>query len=663
MTTTDARPAPRPARAKVTGRSALLAAGYLVATAALVWYGLAAGARRFDVTGDSYPGGLTAGAEPAGYYTAALCGALCLGGLAYIVTVARPDSRGVIDEKAFRVHLLVERVAAVWAISAVLMCVVQAANDSGVAVTRLVRSTAMFDVIAASEMSRAWIVTALCAAVVAVAVRLSLRWVSHCVLMLPTLIGVVALPVSGNAASGPDHDYATSAAIVFAVALAVVTGIKAAAVLSPSGPELHARVLVAECLSGAIALVYGAMLLSLLMGSGGITATDYGRLALVAAVALALTWAGDVARVLACRRRSLVVGSGGIAAAGALATFAAMAAVSAMATQHAPRLLEHEFTSWDVLLGYALPDPPNVLRILTVWRFDTFIGVGALALAAAYLFGVVRLHRRGDRWPAGRLLSWLAGCAVLLFTSSSGVKAYGSAMFSVHMAEHMTLNMFVPILLVLGGPVTLALRALPAAGDGEPPGPREWLLWLVHSKVTAFLAHPVTAFILFVASLYLVYFTAVFDTLVRYHWGHELMSVHFLLVGYLFFWAIIGIDPGPRRLPFLGRLGLLFAVMPFHAFFGIAAMTMTSIIGGQFYRSLALPWLSSIVDDQHLGGAIAWGSSELPVIIVVVALIAQWARQDRRAAVRADRHADSSYADDELDAYNAMLRELARTRR
>ncbi|MFZ0832202.1 MAG: cytochrome c oxidase assembly protein, partial [Mycobacterium sp.] len=361
MTTTDTRPA----RAGVTGRSALLAAGYLVATAGVVWYGLAAGARRFAATGDSYPGGSTAAAEPAGYFTATLCGALCLGGLAYIVIVARPDSRGVIDEKAFRVHLLVERVAAAWAISAVLMCVVQTANDSGVAVTRLVRSTAMFDVVAASEMSRAWIATALCAALVAVAVRLTLRWVGHCVLLLPTLVGVMALPVSGNAASGPDHDYATSAAIVFAVALAVLTGIKAAAVLSPPGPELYARVLVAECLSGAIALVYGAMLLSLLLGSGGITATDYGRLALIAAVALALTWAGDVARALTCRRRPLTVGSGAIAAAGVLATFAAMAAVSAMATQTAPRLLEHEFTTWDVFLGYALPDPLNVLRILT----------------------------------------------------------------------------------------------------------------------------------------------------------------------------------------------------------------------------------------------------------------------------------------------------------
>lgn len=237
-------------------------------------------------------------------------------------------------------------------------------------------------------------------------------------------------------------------------------------------------------------------------------------------------------------------------------------------------------------------------------------------------------------------------------------------MFSVHMAEHMTLNMFIPVLLVLGGPVTLALRAIPPAGEGSPPGPREWLLWLVHSRFTAFISHPVIAFVLFVTSLYVVYFTPIFDTLVRYHWGHEFMTVHFLLVGYLYFWGIIGIDPGPKRLPFLGRLGLLFAVMPFHAFFGIATMTMTSTIGGPFYRYVGLPWLSSINGDQHLGGAIAWGSSELPVIVVVIALVAQWARQDRRDATRSDRHADASYGagDDELDAYNAMLRELAKGR-
>jgi putative copper resistance protein D len=234
-------------------------------------------------------------------------------------------------------------------------------------------------------------------------------------------------------------------------------------------------------------------------------------------------------------------------------------------------------------------------------------------------------------------------------------------MFSVHMIEHMTLNMFVPVLLVLGAPVTLALRVLPSAAAGDPPGPREWIVRAVHSPFTAFLSSPITAFVLFVGSLYAVYLTPVFDTLVQYHWGHELMAVHFLLTGYLFYWGIIGVDPGPRRLPFIGRLALLFAIMPFHAFFGIAMMTQTSAVGGDYYRMLDLPWVQNLSDDQRLGGAIAWGASEVPLVLVVVALVTQWARQDRRTSSRSDRHSDAGY-DDDMDAYNNMLRELARQR-
>ena len=635
------------------GRSALLPLiGYLIAAVALLAYALVTGDRRFTAVGDSYPGAVTACAEPVGYFTAALAGAICLGGLLYVVTTARPDSRGVIDAPAFRVHRVLERISLIWLVTSAVMVVVQAATNSGAPALRLVSSGALGDAIGASEMSRAWIVTTLCAAVVTVSLRVTLRWVTMCVLILPSLIGVLALPVTGSAGEGPDHDYATSAAIVFAVMLAVLTGSKVAAAISPPAADLARRVLLIQAVCGAGAVIYGALLLAELLGSAGLSG-GYGRWAVIAIVALCASLVTDVAALWrpTASRVSTV-----------LPAITALAAVSAMAVQTAPRLLEHKFTTWDIFLGYELPDPPNVVRILTFWRFDSFIGIGAFVLAGTYVHAVIRLRRRGDHWPVGRSLAWLIGCAALLFTSSSGVKAYGSAMFSVHMGEHMTLNMFIPVLLVLGGPVTLALRALPSAGSDAPPGPREWLLWLVHSKVTAFISHPVVAFVLFVASLYAVYFTPIFNTLVRYHWGHELMSVHFLLVGYLFYWGIIGIDPGPKRLPFLGRLGLLFAVMPFHAFFGIATMTMTETIGGSFYKFVGLPWLPSINGDQHLGGAIAWGSSELPVIVVVIALVAQWARQDRRAATRSDRHADADYGDDDLDAYNAMLRELAQGR-
>ncbi|MEC9323318.1 MAG: cytochrome c oxidase assembly protein [Actinomycetota bacterium] len=628
-------------------------------TAALLWYAATSRAQVYAVTGNSYPGAVTAVAEPLGFFVASLLGALSIGGLTYVVISARPDNSGVIDERSFLVHVLVERTAALWAVAATAMIVIQAASDAGVSMRQVLAGPFLLDAVLASEMARAWIAVVIAAAVVAVTVRLSVRWTAHAVLLIPALIGVVAVPVNGNAAQGPDHDYATSAAIVFAAALAVLAGLWLVSALARPDEAMLRRVLVVRTALGAVVLGYGAALLGVLLGPAGPTGSGYGRAGTAAALLLMLMWALDVVAVSRRGPFGLSRVAGVFGAAGALAV---MALVAVMATQPAARFLTHEFTTWDIFLGYELPAPPSVVTMLTVWRFDTFLGVGALVLAALYTLGYVRLRRRGDTWPVGRLIAWWAGCLVLLVTTSSGVKAYGSAMFSVHMAEHMTLNMFVPVLLVLGGPVTLALRALPAHRPDQPPGPREWLLWLVHSKFTSFLAHPITAFVLFVGSLYAVYFTPLFDAFVRYHWGHEFMSLHFLLVGYLFFWGIIGIDPGPRKLPFLGRLGLLFAVMPFHAFFGIATMTMTEIIGGQFYRSVDLPWLASLADDQNVGGAIAWGSSELPVIIVVVALVVQWARQDRRAATRSDRHADSSYADDELEAYNAMLRELARQR-
>lgn len=635
-----------------------LAIGLLGVCAVVAAFGLVSGARRYAEAGNPYPGAFVSVAEPVGFFAASLAGALCLGALIHVVMTAKPEPDGLIDAAAFRIHLLAERVSGLWLGLAATMVVIQAAHDTGVGPARLLASGALSDSVAASEMARGWIVAAICALVVATALRLYTRWLGHVVLLVPTVLAVVATAVTGNPGQGPDHDYATSAAIVFAVAFATLTGLKIAAALAGTTPSR--AVLVTQVTCGALALAYGAMLLYLFI-PGWAVDSDFARLGLLAGVILTSVWLFDCWRLLvrpphAGRRRG-----GGSGA--ALAMMAAMASIAAMAVMTAPRFLTHAFTAWDVFLGYELPQPPTIARVLTVWRFDSLIGAAGVVLAIGYAAGFAALRRRGNSWPVGRLIAWLTGCAALVFTSGSGVRAYGSAMFSVHMAEHMTLNMFIPVLLVLGGPVTLALRVLPVTGDGRPPGAREWLTWPLHSRVTTFLSHPITAFVLFVASPYIVYFTPLFDTFVRYHWGHEFMAIHFLVVGYLFYWAIIGIDPGPRRLPYPGRIGLLFAVMPFHAFFGIALMTMSSTVGATFYRSVNLPWLSSIIADQHLGGGIAWSLTELPVIMVIVALVTQWARQDRRVASREDRHADSDYADDELEAYNAMLRELSRMRR
>jgi putative copper resistance protein D len=229
----------------------------------------------------------------------------------------------------------------------------------------------------------------------------------------------------------------------------------------------------------------------------------------------------------------------------------------------------------------------------------------------------------------------------------------------MHMAVHMMLSMLVPILLVLGGPVSLALRALPAAGRDDPPGMREWLLAALHSRLSRFLTHPVVATVLFVAGFYGLYLGGLFDAAAGSHAGHVAMNVHFLLSGYLFYWVVIGVDPTPRPIPPLAKVAVVFASLPLHAFFGVVMMGTQRVLGERFYRSLHLSWHTDLLGDQRLGGGIAWAAGEIPLVVVMIALLVQWSRSDQRTARRLDRAAERD-DDAELAAYNAMLAELAR---
>lgn len=310
-------------------------------------------------------------------------------------------------------------------------------------------------------------------------------------------------------------------------------------------------------------------------------------------------------------------------------------------------------------LGFAMPPEISLANLATLWRFDLFTATIAALLAGLYGAAIVRLLRRGDRWPWGRTAAWFTGVVILVVATQSGLARYAMVLFSAHMVEHMTLTMVVPIFLVLGAPVTLALRALrPAARRGDR-GPREWLTAVLHSRAVKVIGHPAFATTLFVASTYALYFTPLFQEAMREHLGHVAMTTHFLLSGTLFFWVIIGVDPAPHRLPYVGRLLTLFVTMPFHAFFGIALMMYGTVIAPDWYDQLGRLWGPDPLADQSDGGAIAWGFGEIPTLIVLIALAYQWYHDEERKARRADRRAERG--DTELTAYNEYLAKLNRT--
>jgi len=281
-----------------------------------------------------------------------------------------------------------------------------------------------------------------------------------------------------------------------------------------------------------------------------------------------------------------------------------------------------------------LTEPLSGSTLLTGWTFDPVMAVVLLAAGAAYLYGVWVLHRRGDAWSPARTFSFVVlGLGSAALATQSALAAYDTVLLSAHMVQHMVLSMAAPIFLALGAPVTLALRTLTRT-------PRGWLLALLHSRVAGVLAFPVVAFALFVLTPWALYLTGWYEATLRSPYLHEMMHLHFLLVGSLFFWPLLGIDPVPGRVAYPFRMLTVFATLPFHAFLGVTIMSMSALIAADWYTAQERTWGGTPAQDQELAGGLLWGSGDLVGLVVFGVLFVQWVRQSQREAAREDRRLD-----------------------
>jgi len=317
-----------------------------------------------------------------------------------------------------------------------------------------------------------------------------------------------------------------------------------------------------------------------------------------------------------------------------------------------------QLTPAEILTGAKLPPEPTMWTWATTFKPDILWILITAALAGFYLVGVWRLKQRGDSWSWSRTASWLAGVGLLAYVTNGYFSAYEQYLFSAHMLAHMLLAMGVPVLLVPGAPVTLISRAVAKRQD-DSRGVREWILWAVQTKYAQFISHPLVAATMFASSLVVFYFTPIFGWATREHIGHQWMIVHFVITGYLFVQAIIGIDPGPSRFAYPQRLMLLIGTLAFHAFFGLAVMNSTTLLLADWFGAMGRTWGEDPLTDQQTGGAIAWGLGELPTAAITLIVAIQWARSDERDARRLDRASDRG-GNEDLAEYNRMLDALAK---
>ena len=599
--------------------------------------------------------------------------ALTLGVLALAATAlpATGGGRSGLDRdtRAHRPALVLAGAGAgLWAIATLVLSLFTFSDGFGVPTSDPAFGEQWWAFLIRIELGQGLLVTTVVAVLVSVlaAGARTLRAVG--LLFVLSLVGVVPPALAGHSASAGGHETAVTALGAHLVAMALWVGGIAGLVALWRGLDRPDAVRAVRRFSPlalwcfAFTAFSGVVSGWIRVGSLGGLGTRYGALLIAKTILLvALGVAGRWQR-----RRTIAALEAGRAGAFArlvlgelvlMATAVGLAAALARSAPPVPEVPRANPTLAESVTGYPMPPEPTLARWFTSWQPDLLWLIVAAMGAGLYLVGVTRLRRRGDAWPVSRTICWLAGLAAMTWLTSGGPMVYGRVLFSAHMLAHMMLSMLVPLLLVLGAPMTLTLRAVPARHDGTR-GPREWLLAALESWYSRQITRPAVAGFFFAGLLFLFYFSPLFPLALRTHVGHEVMHVHFMAAGYLFLWVLVGIDPGPRRPSPALRMMFMFAVITFHTFFGVALMMGQAVLAEDFFASLGRTWGRSLLADQQYGGGLAWGLGEVPMIAVALVLAAQWARSDAREAKRFDR-AEARDGDVELNAYNAMLADAA----
>lgn len=507
------------------------------------------------------------------------------------------------------------------------------------------------------ETARAQVITAVLAVGAAIGLPLARTLGTAAAWTFVAVIAVGLPSLTGHSAGLGNHSLALVSGFLHSITATMWAGgavaVATHAVRGSAGIRERARRfgVVAVIAVAALAVTGVGSAVTRLDSVSQLVTTPYGRILLAKSAALA----GALALAAVVRwARTGVPRRVLLAELVALGTALGLAVV--LARSPFPRVGVELPTQGEELIGYPYPPAPSLGRVALGWHPD-WVWLSAAVLAiGAYLAGWMVLRRRGDAWPIGRMLSWVTGWLIVVWATCAGVAWYAPVSFALHMVSHMALSMLAPVFLVLGGPVTLALRVVPTASGGDR-GPREWITWALHAPLTRFLTHPGYVLTVYTVGLYGIYYTGLYAWLMSTHLGHFGMQVHFLAAGYLFYWVVIGVDAGPRPLPHSARLILLMASLVIHSFFAVPMMMTESPMVAEWYAVVRPPWLVDPVADTNLAGGIAWGFGEIPTLLVAIALGFQWARSDEREARRLDRRAELD-GDAELTAYNARLARL-----
>lgn len=591
----------------------------------------------------------------------ALASAFSLVGILSAIAFLLPEVEGYFQESGRKLKKLLSPIAAIWALSAIGVFLTELAVIVDKPLLQIFSGNLIRSFALQVVLGKVLLINIIAALVLLLLIPTIKRTGGAVALLIIAFLGMLAPYLENHSTSSGNHMLAVGLILVHVSALALwIGGLIALALISKEEREFAAARFHTVALWSLVAVALSGVINGWVR-IGGISniTSEYGLL-LTSKTFLLVVIFTVAFRFRARQRASFDDGvlSRQLGIEGLLfAVTMVMAVILGRTAPPAPASPQEI----NPVLGSPMPLAPTFSRVLLSYEPNGLFLAILILLVALYIKGVMVLSRRGDKWPLHRTIFFALGISVADFAVNGGLGVYSHVSFSFHMVAHMSLATLAPIGIALGAPITLALRTLPLGRSGGERGIRGYALALLHSRYSRFFTNPIVAMLIFDGSMFALYFTDLFQWLMDYHFGHFFMEMHFFIAGFLFFAAIIGVDPIPNKLPFIARIVVILAAMSIHAFFSVSLMSSSVLVDGGYFASLDRPWWPDLLSDQKTGAAFGWAFGEVPILMALAATFVQWVRSDSNEAARIERNAERARAaglPDDLDRYNEYLKSL-----
>jgi cytochrome c oxidase assembly factor CtaG len=158
------------------------------------------------------------------------------------------------------------------------------------------------------------------------------------------------------------------------------------------------------------------------------------------------------------------------------------------------------------------------------------------------------------------------------------------------------------------------------------------------------LTFPATASLLLVATPWLLYFTGWYSLVLRNTVVDHLTRLVLLLVGFLYFYSRLQLDPVPHKYPHLISVVITFVEVIFDAALGLVLWLNPHIIAETYYQAVGRTWGPSLRTDQIIGAGILWLVGDLAGLPFLGALMNRMSHDDATEAAEIDRQLDEAEA-------------------